>query len=50
MVGRGTTIQAARDAAYRGVAEVALEGGRYRTDIASRELPGDGAELGHEAG
>jgi phosphoribosylamine---glycine ligase len=50
MVGRGTTIQAARDAAYRGIAGVALEGGRYRTDIASRELAGDGDGLGEEAG
>jgi phosphoribosylamine--glycine ligase len=50
MVGRGTTIQEARDAAYRGVADVALEGGRYRTDIASRELAGNGAQLGHQAG
>jgi phosphoribosylamine--glycine ligase len=50
MVGRGTTMQAARDAAYRGVADVALEGGRYRTDIALRELAGDGAQLDDQAG
>ena len=51
MVGRGATVQAARDAAYRGVADVALDGGHYRGDIASRELAaGDGAQLGHETG
>jgi phosphoribosylamine---glycine ligase len=50
MVGRGTTLEAARDAAYRGVADVALDGGRYRGDIAARELAGDGIQLGHEAG
>jgi len=38
LVGRGATIDAARDAAYRGIAEVQLDGGRYRTDIAAREL------------
>ena len=38
MVGRGATMQAARDAAYRGVASVELDGGRFRTDIAAREL------------
>jgi phosphoribosylamine--glycine ligase len=51
MVGRGATIEAARDVAYRGIADVALDGGRYRTDIAARELrAGDGAELSHQAG
>jgi phosphoribosylamine--glycine ligase len=50
MVGRGTTLEGARDAAYRGVANVALDGGRYRGDIASRELAGDGAQLGDQAG
>lgn len=51
MVGRGATMQAARDAAYRGVASVELDGGRFRTDIAARELgPGDGAQLDDEAG
>ncbi len=39
IVGRGATLEAARDAAYRGVAEVELDGGRYRSDIAARELP-----------
>ena len=38
MVGRGASFEAARDAAYRGVASVTLDGGRYRTDIAAREL------------
>ena len=50
MVGRGATLEGARDAAYRGVANVALDGGRYRGDIASRELAGGGAQLGREAG
>ena len=50
MVGRGATMQAARDAAYGGVANVALDGGRFRADIAARELAaGDGAQLHHEA-
>ena len=50
MVGRGATMQEARDAAYRGVADVSLDGGQYRRDIAARELgAGDGAQLGHEA-
>ena len=44
MVGRGPSYEAARDAAYRGVAGVVLDGGRYRTDIAERELhAGNGA-------
>jgi phosphoribosylamine--glycine ligase len=54
MVGRGTTMEAARSAAYRGAAGVTLEGGRYRADIAARELSelhaGDREQLGHEAG
>ncbi|HYI67593.1 MAG TPA: phosphoribosylamine--glycine ligase [Candidatus Limnocylindrales bacterium] len=51
MVGRGATMKEARDAAYRGVADVSLDGGQYRGDIAARELgAGDGAQLGHEAG
>ena len=51
IVGRGATMQEARDAAYRGVANVELDGGRYRTDIALRAVAdGDGAQLGHEAG
>ena len=37
MVGRGPSLETAREAAYRGVAEVTLDGGRYRTDIAARE-------------
>ncbi|MGI8658414.1 MAG: phosphoribosylamine--glycine ligase [Candidatus Limnocylindria bacterium] len=40
MVGRGSTIAAARDAAYRGVADVELEGGQFRADVAARELNG----------
>ena len=51
IVGRGSSLAAARDRAYRGLEDVSLEGGRYRTDIASRELhAGDEAPLGHEAG
>ncbi|HEX5040335.1 MAG TPA: phosphoribosylamine--glycine ligase [Candidatus Limnocylindria bacterium] len=38
IVGRGETLGQARDAAYRGVAEVRLEGGQHRTDIGAREL------------
>jgi phosphoribosylamine--glycine ligase len=40
MVGRGETIEAARDAAYRGVADVSLDEGQFRADIGDRELPG----------
>ena len=39
MVGRGATIEAARDAAFRGVADVSLDEGQFRADIAERELP-----------
>ncbi|HEX7195806.1 MAG TPA: phosphoribosylamine--glycine ligase [Candidatus Limnocylindria bacterium] len=46
MVGRGASMEAARDAAYAGVASVELDGGRYRTDIADREVHvGDRQEL-----
>jgi len=45
VVGRGESLGAARDAAYRGVSDVRLEGGRYRTDIAEREVPA-GASAG----
>jgi phosphoribosylamine--glycine ligase len=38
LVGRGSDLAAAHDAAYRGVAEVALEGSQYRTDVAAREV------------
>ncbi|MBA2635025.1 MAG: phosphoribosylamine--glycine ligase [Chloroflexi bacterium] len=51
VVGRGASLDAARAAAYRGVAEVTLDGGRFRTDIAARELGlGDGTELRDQAG
>ena len=51
MVGRGDTLEDARVMAYRGIADVLLEGGRYRTDIAARELRvDDRAELSHQAG
>jgi phosphoribosylamine--glycine ligase len=50
-VGRGPDLNSARDAAYRGVAQVELEGGQWRTDIAARELDvRNGAQLGDEAG
>ncbi len=38
MVGRGRDLAAAREAAYRGVAEVELEGRQVREDVARREL------------
>ena len=38
LVGRGPDLGAARDAAYRGIGGVSLEGGHHRTDIALREL------------
>jgi phosphoribosylamine--glycine ligase len=38
VVGRGSDLEAARAAAYAGVDEVSLAGGRYRRDIAAREL------------
>ncbi len=44
LVGRGASHAAARAAAYRGVAEVTLDGGRYRTDVAARELRDGGGE------
>ena len=39
MVGRGAGLEEARDAAYRGMAGVELEGAQHRSDIAARELP-----------
>lgn len=64
MVGRGDSLEAARDTAYVGVGRVTLEGGTYRTDIGAREVPallepavagrdlqlGDRAHLGDQAG
>ena len=45
IVGRGATMREARDAAYRGVADVSLDGGQFRLDIGSRELgAGDAAQ------
>jgi phosphoribosylamine---glycine ligase len=38
LVGRGADPAAAREAAYRGVANVALEGEQHRSDIALREM------------
>jgi phosphoribosylamine--glycine ligase len=40
VVGRGNDLGAARAAAYRGVADVSLEGGQHRTDVGLRELVG----------
>ncbi|SDG44939.1 phosphoribosylamine--glycine ligase [Microbacterium pygmaeum] len=36
VVGLGTTFAEARERTYRGIAEIGLEGGQYRTDIALR--------------
>ena len=36
VVGLGTTFAEARDRAYRALAEITLEGGQHRTDIAAR--------------
>jgi phosphoribosylamine--glycine ligase len=50
-VGRGATLEAARDAAYAGVAECSLDGAQHRTDIAARELHvGDGEQLNNQSG
>ena len=38
VVGRGADLATAREAAYRRVAEVSLEGGQHRGDIGVREL------------
>ena len=49
-VGRGDSLAAARQAAYRGVATVGLEGGQFRSDIAVRELEvGERPELSQQA-
>ena len=37
-VGRGDDLATAREAAYRGVAGVALDGGQHRSDVGLREL------------
>jgi phosphoribosylamine---glycine ligase len=39
VVGRGDSLVEARNAAYRGIADVRLDGGHHRTDIAAREVP-----------
>ena len=50
VVGRGPDLAQARQAAYAGVATVRLDGGRYRTDIAARELDlGNRTQLGDQA-
>ena len=40
IVGLGEDLAAAREVAYRGIADVTLEGGQHRTDIALREVAG----------
>ncbi|MBN9605704.1 MAG: phosphoribosylamine--glycine ligase [Actinomycetales bacterium] len=42
VVGRGPDLAAARDAAYRGIGHVGLEGGWFRRDIAQRAAEGHG--------
>ena len=42
VVGRGATLQEARDRAYAAVAKIDFEGKMIRTDIAARELGGAG--------
>jgi phosphoribosylamine---glycine ligase len=49
LVGRGSTVAEARAAAYRGAADVRLDGGRYRSDIGALHVD-DRQELGDEAG
>jgi phosphoribosylamine---glycine ligase len=50
IVGRGPHLAEAREAAYRGVAAVSLEGAQVRSDVAARELDlRDRAQLGNEA-
>jgi phosphoribosylamine--glycine ligase len=47
VVGRGKDLAGAREAAYRGVADVALDGAQWRGDIALREVGvDDGAGAG----
>ncbi len=51
VVGRGDDLAAARAAAYRGVAEVGLDGSQHRSDIAARELDvRDRPDLDRQAG
>ena len=49
LVGRGTSVTEARAAAYRGVAEVSLEGAQFRTDVGKLHVD-DRSELRDEAG
>ena len=44
VVGRGASLEQAREAAYRAVGGIALEGGQFRTDIALSELEPDRGE------
>jgi phosphoribosylamine---glycine ligase len=48
LVGRGPTLAEARAAAYRGVADLGLEGAQFRTDVGELHVD-DRAELGDEA-
>ena len=36
MVGTGSSVTGARDAAYRGVEEIRFDGAQHRTDIAAK--------------
>ena len=48
LVGQGPTLADARAAAYRGVAEMGLEGSQFRTDVGELHVD-DRTELGDEA-
>ena len=49
VVGLGTTFAEARDRTYRALAEITLEGGQHRTDIAARVVEHDGNRRGQDA-
>jgi len=49
LVGRAPTLAEARAAAYRGVAELGLEGAKFRTDVGELHVD-DRTELGDESG
>jgi phosphoribosylamine--glycine ligase len=49
IVGRGPSLADARAVAYRGVAEVRLEGAQHRSDVGTLHV-GDGQELRDETG
>lgn len=41
VVALGESLEAARDAAYEGIAKISLDGGHYRTDIAQKAINGE---------